>query len=50
MRNLDDFEGKLNQLVQDFLFKETDTPTGRPPADYSKLWFPNPETCKDFLI
>ena len=48
MRNPDDFEGKLNQLVQDFHFKKIDTPTGRPHSDYSKLWFPTPETCKDF--
>ena len=24
------------------------TPTGRPTLDYSKLWFPTPETCHDF--
>ena len=48
MRNPDDFEGELNQLIQDFHFKKIDTPTGHPPADYSKLWFPTPETCHDF--
>ena len=48
MRKPDDFEGELNQLIQDFHFKKIDTPTGRPPPDYSKLWFPTPETCNDF--
>ena len=48
MRNPDDFEGELNQLIQDFHLKKFDTPTGRPPPDYSKLWFPTPETCNDF--
>ena len=43
-----DFEGELNQLIQDFLFQKIDRPTGRPPLDYSKVWFPNPETCNDF--
>ena len=33
MRNSDDFEGELNQLIQDFLFQKTDTPTGRPYPD-----------------
>ena len=48
MRNRDDFEGELNQLIQDFHFRNIDTPTGRPPPDYSKLWFPTQETCNDF--
>ena len=48
MRNPDGFESELNQLIQDFHFKKIDTPTGRPPPDYSKLWFPTPETCHDF--
>ena len=48
MRNPDDFEGELNQLIQDFHFRKIDTPTGRPPPDCSKLWFPTPETCNDF--
>ena len=48
MLNLDDFECELNQLIQDFHFQKIDTPTGRPPPDYSKLWFPTPETCNDF--
>ena len=48
VRNLDDFEGELNQLIQDFHFQKIDTPTGRPPPDYSKLWFPTPESCNDF--
>ena len=48
MRNPDDFEGELNQLIQGFRFKKIDTQTGRPPPDQSKLWFPTPETCNDF--
>ena len=48
MRNPDDFESELNQLIQDFHFKKIDTPTGRSPPDYSKLWFPTLETCIDF--
>ena len=48
MRNPDDFEGELNQLIQDFHFKKIDTLTGRQPPHYSKLWFPTPETCHDF--
>ena len=48
MRNPDDFEGELNQLIQDFHFKNIDTPTGRAPPGYSKLWFPTPESCNDF--
>ena len=48
-RNPDDFEGDLNLLIQNFHFKKIDTPTGRPPPDYSKLWFPTPETCHDFF-
>ena len=48
MRNPDAFEGELNQLNQDFHFMKIDTPTGRPPPDYLKLWFPTPETCHDF--
>ena len=48
LRNPDDFAGELNQLIQDFHFQKIDTPTGRPPPDYSKLWFPTPETCTDF--
>ena len=30
MRNENDYEGELNQLIQDFHFKKLDTPTGRP--------------------
>ena len=30
------------------LVKFLDTPTGRPPPDYSKLWFATPGTCNDF--
>ena len=37
MRNLVNFEGELNQLIQDFHFQKSDTPTGCPPPDYSKL-------------
>ena len=48
MRNPDNFEDELNQLIQDFHFKKIDTSTGRPHPDYSKLWFPNPATCIDF--
>ena len=48
MRNPGDFEGELNQLIQDFHFKKIDTPSGRPPPDYSKVWFPTSETCNDF--
>ena len=47
LKNRDDCENKLNQLIQDFHFEKIDTPTGRPPPDYSKL-FPTPETCNDF--
>ena len=50
MRNPDDFEGELNLLIQDFNFKKIDTSTGRPPPDYSKLWFPAPETLMIFPI
>ena len=48
MRDPDDFEGALNQLIQYFHFKKIDTPTSRPHPDYSELWFPTPETCIDF--
>ena len=37
LRNPDDFDGELNQLIQDFHFKKIDTPLSRPPPDYSKL-------------
>ena len=50
MRNPDDFEDELNQLIQDVHFKKIDTPTGRPLPYYSKLCFPTPETCNDFSI
>ena len=46
----DDFDGELNQLIQDFHFKKIDTPTSRPQPDYSKLWFPTPETCQFFSL
>ena len=48
MRNSDDFEGELNQFIQDFHFTKIDTPTGHPPPDYSNHWFPTRETCNDF--
>ena len=48
MRNPDDFEDALNQLIQEFYFKKVDTPTGRPPPDFSKPWFATPETCSEF--
>ena len=44
MRDRDDFEGELNQFIQDFRFQKIDTPTGRQPPDFSKLWFPFSET------
>ena len=47
MRNPDDFENELNQLIHDIHFQKFDTDKGRPPPDYSKLWFPTPETCTD---
>ena len=47
MRNPDDFENELNQLIHDIHFQKFDTDNGRPPPDYSKLWFPTPETCTD---
>ena len=47
MRNSEDFGGELNQLIQDVHFQKIETPTGRPPPEYSKLWFPTPETCTD---
>ena len=50
MRDPDDLEGELNQLIEDFHFQKIDTPTGRPPPDYSKLWFPFSEACNDLSI
>ena len=47
MRKPDNFENELNQLIQDIHFQKFDTDNGRPPPDYSKLWFPTPETCTD---
>ena len=47
MRNPENAENELNQLVQDVYFKKYDIATGRPPPDYSKLWFPTPETCTE---
>ena len=38
--NRNNFEGEVNQFIQEFLFQKIDTPTGCPPLDYSKLWFP----------
>ena len=43
-RNIGDFEGELNQLMQAFHFQKIDTPTGFPSPDYSKVWFSTPET------
>ena len=48
MRNPDDFQGEVNQFIQDFYFQKIDEPTDRPHPVYSKLWFPTPETCNDF--
>ena len=47
MRNPDNFENELNQLIHDVHFEKIDTNTGRPPPDYGKLGFPTPETCSD---
>ena len=47
LRNPDNFENELNQLIHDVHFKKHDTLTGRPPPNYEKLWFPTPETCSD---
>ena len=48
MRNPDDFEGELNQLTQSIHFQKFETPKGRTPPDYAKLWFSIPWTCNDF--
>ena len=48
MRNPDDFEDKLNQLLHYFHFKKKKHTNSRLPQDYSKLWFPTLETCIDF--
>ena len=48
MRNQDAFAGEMKQLTRAFFFIKTDTPTGSPPADYSKLWLPTPETSNGF--
>ena len=47
MRKLDDVENELNQLIQDLHYQKFDTDKGRPPPDYSKLWFQTPETSTD---
>ena len=47
LRNPDNFENELKQLIHDVHFKKHDTLTGRPPPNYEKLWFPTPETCSD---
>ena len=39
---------ELSHVFLDVHFHKTDKPTGRPPLDYSKLWFPTPETSTDF--
>ena len=49
MRNTDDFDGQLNQLIQVFVFQKTDK-KGRPYPGYSKTWFPNPETAMTFIF
>ena len=48
MRFLENFGDELNQLLHGFHFHKIDTPTGLLNPDYSKLWFPNPETINDF--
>ena len=50
MRNLEDFEGKLNQLFQDFQFQKMDTSTRRPPPDYLKISFSTPKGCSVFFL
>ena len=45
-RNKDDYFTELNQLIQDFT-QQKPGQTKRPPPEYSKLWFPTPETCED---
>ena len=45
-RNKDDYFAELNQLIQDFT-RHKPGKTRRPPPEYSKLWFPTPETCED---
>ena len=47
MKNLENVESEINQLVHDTHFIKYDTVTCRPPPDHSKLWFPTPETCTD---
>ena len=40
-RNKDNFESELNQLNQCYCFQKFGTPTGCPPPNYLKLWFPS---------
>ena len=35
-------------MIPDFHSRKIDTRTGRPPPDYSKLWFPTLQTCNYF--
>ena len=46
MRNPDNFMSELNQLIIDSTF-EHDRQPPRPPPNYSKFWFPTPESCDD---
>ena len=39
LRNQDSFEGELNQLFEEFDFQKSETLTGCPAPDYSKLSF-----------
>ena len=48
MRNPGDCESELNLLFHDFQFRKIDTPKGRAPSGYSKLWFSTQGTCSDF--
>ena len=45
-RNKDDYFAELNQLIQEFT-QHKPGQARRPPPEYSKLWFPTPETCED---
>ena len=49
MRNHSISVTKLKQFDREFCFQKSDTPTDRPSPAHSKLWFPTPETSKDFF-
>ena len=48
IRDPDDIEGKLNQLLQEFSFQQNDTSKNCQPLDYSPAWFPSPEISNKF--